>query len=272
MKPYSSPFQLSVFSGQFPSAPPNSFRSPIDTWTPFHKQLDSSFSDHLFHKVDTLHQEWRDCEGERFLIYLPQQLPFQFRFDLTEYIWPAPKSKQACRRFPVGAIPGSHHGFHSFKSKTQGLQWKLFHGTDRTLLFKCKPLLLYMEDLYQQFAPEIWSKCRSNIPQGFGLFGTIWTTVVINVSDCVWHYDPRDQGFTILLYFGAFQQGHLRLAPPIQLDVPVQPNDIVFLLSSKIYHKVMPFTGRRINLTMYSTKVQKKEHTFSPLEDQFREK
>jgi hypothetical protein len=58
----------------------------------------------------------------------------------------------------------------------------------------------------------------------------------------------------------------------MDLDVPVQQKDIVFLLGRKIYHKAMPYTGTRINLTLYSTKIQKKTHTFLPNETEFRTK
>lgn len=122
-----------------------------------------------------------------------------------------------------------------------------------------------MDYLYRMYAPKVWMRYRSEVPEGYGLFGSIWTTFVINFSSCSWHYDPRDHGFEALLYFGDFQGGELRLASPMDLDVPVQQKDIVLLLGGKIYHKAMPFTGSRINLTLYSSKIQKKPTYYCPM-------
>ena len=199
-------------------------------------------------------------------------MPSEFQFILSEYLRPTSNLKLACRRFSVDTIPPRHHGFHSFQSGKQDPQWRLFQETNRSLLHKCKPLILHMDYLYRAYAPKVWTKYRSKVPEGYGLFGSIWTTFVINFSSCSWHYDPRDRGFGALLYFGHFQGGELRLASPMDLDVPVQQKDIVFLLGSKIYHKAMPFTGRRTNLALYSSKIQKKTHAFLPNETEFRKK
>jgi hypothetical protein len=51
-------------------------------------------------------------------------------------------------------------------------------------------------------------------------FGTIFTTIVLNLTSCQWHVDLKDK-FAVLLYFGNFTGGSFLLAPPVGLNLPV---------------------------------------------------
>jgi hypothetical protein len=55
---------------------------------------------------------------------------------------------------------------------------------------------------------------RLQVPLNYGLFGTLWTTMVHNPSFSNWHFDPGDFGLAALL---------------------------VFLNSSEVYHRSFPF-------------------------------
>jgi hypothetical protein len=270
LESYFGQFALTLFGDQFSSAPPGSFHAREDVWSSFHEKLEQTFSNEPFCTLNPVCQEWHD-KNEKFLIYLPGYLPPQLQFSMEPYLKPAPPAPMANRRFPLSGSSGVHHGFHSYLSPA-GLQWKLFHTTNKAFLKRCKQLLFYADSLYRLLAPETWEHSHHRTPQGYGLFDTIWTTVVVNCGAGAWHYDPLDVGFAALFYFGDFQEGSVRLATPFNLDIPVQPKDIVFLNSSKIYHKSMPFTGTRINLTMYCTKIQKKPYLFLPEELEFRKK
>src|SRR5262249_12430955 len=149
-----------------------------------------------------------------------------------------------------------HHGYHHF-AQDRKYYWKLFQETKLPTLLFLKPLLLRVERILQLYHHDIWKQVREKVPALYGLFGTIWTTVVVNSGSSTWHIDPEDQGLTALLYFGNFSEEQLNLGHPVNIRIPVQNMDLIFLNSSSIYHSSLLFTGTRLNLGFYSTKIKK---------------
>jgi hypothetical protein len=153
-----------------------------------------------------------------------------------------------CRRFSSEAPVPLHMGFYEQNLPDSNRIWKLYDTTDIAFLQRLKPVLQRVYQIFRKSIP-VPLPC----PEHLGLFGTPFTTVVVNFGDCHWHLDPKDK-FAILLYFGDFEEGNLALGPPIKSRVPVQEFDCGFLLSGEIYHKVFPYKGVRINISCYSKK------------------
>ena len=130
---------------------------------------------------------------------------------------------------------------------------------DETFLLQCRPLLSFLEQIYKIAAFTTWQDIRQAVPPNFGLFGTIFTTIVVNTDAGMWHYDPLDTGFTILIYFGDYREGELLLGKPVNLKIPTACSDIVLLKSQNIYHKSLPFKGDRVSFAIYSSKVKNKD-------------
>jgi hypothetical protein len=68
-----------------------------------------------------------------------------------------------------------------------------------------------------------------------------------------------DFGLTALLYFRNFSGGKLLLGNPFNFKLPVQNWDLLFLRSSAIYHRSLPFIGNKINLIFYSSIMKGKD-------------
>ena len=153
-----------------------------------------------------------------------------------------------CRRFSIEAPVPLHMGFYEQNLQDTNRIWKLYETTDILFLQRLKPVLQRVYQIFRESIP-LPLPC----PEHLGLFGTTFTTVVVNFGDCHWHLDPKDK-FAILLYFGNFEEGGLALGPPIKSIVPVQEFDCCFLLSGEIFHKVFPFKGVRVNISCYSKK------------------
>ena len=153
-----------------------------------------------------------------------------------------------CRRFSSEAPVPLHMGFYEQNLPNANRIWKLYDTTDIAFLWRLKPVLQRVYQIFRKSIP-VPLPC----PEHLGLFGTAFTTVVLNFGDCHWHIDPKDK-FAILLYFGDFEEGGLVVGPPIKAIVPVQQFDCCFLLSGEIYHKVLPFKGVRVNISCYSKK------------------
>jgi hypothetical protein len=83
--------------------------------------------------------------------------------------------------------------------------------------------------------------------------------VVENPSFSEWHFDWGDFGLMALLYFGNFSGGGLLLGNPFNFKLPVQNWDLLFLRSSSIYHRSLPFIRNRINLIFYSSIMKEKD-------------
>jgi hypothetical protein len=63
-----------------------------------------------------------------------------------------------------------------------------------------KPFLFYIEEVLLRVCWEKWSQMRLQVPLNYGLFGTLWTTVVHNPSFSHWHLDLGDFGLAALLW------------------------------------------------------------------------
>jgi hypothetical protein len=63
--------------------------------------------------------------------------------------------------------------------------------------------------------------------------------------------DPKNK-FVVLLYFGNFTRRSFLIAPPLNLNLPVQRFDIIFVKSSVAFHRAEEFEGFRINNSAYS--------------------
>jgi hypothetical protein len=70
--------------------------------------------------------------------------------------------------------------------------------------------------------------------------------VVENPSFSKWHFDRRNFGLTALLYFGNFSGGELLLGNPFNFKLLVQNWNLLFLRSSAIYHRSLPFMETRL--------------------------
>jgi hypothetical protein len=125
--------------------------------------------------------------------------------------------------------------------------WKLYEHTNRVILTSLKPILKILSVFFSKYLPIL--PC----PPKFGLFGTIFTTIVVNFSDCQWHLDPNDK-FAVLLYFGKFSEGFLSVGPPVNMKIPVTAFDCAWLLSGSVFHKGDKFFGDRINISCYCKK------------------
>jgi hypothetical protein len=108
---------------------------------------------------------------------------------------------------------------------------------------------------------------RLQLPSQYGLFGTVWTTVVHNPSCSQWHFDPGDFGMAALLYFGEFSNGELELGAPFSKTVPVRNGDLIFINSSQTYHRSLAFLGNHVNLIFYSSSIKTKNMSIVPFPD-----
>jgi hypothetical protein len=137
--------------------------------------------------------------------------------------------------------------------------WKLFQETFIPFLKSLHGHLIHVEKLLLAFCPSEWRLQRKQILENFGLFGTFWTTVVENPSFSKWHFDRGDFELTVLLYFGNFSGGELLLGNPFNDKLPVQNWDLLFLRSSAIYQRSLPFIRNRINLIFYGSVMKGKD-------------
>jgi hypothetical protein len=84
-------------------------------------------------------------------------------------------------------------------------------------------------------------------PQEYGLFGSIFTTIVLNLTSCQWYVDPK----TSLQFCSTLAILRVDLVCS-GLNLLVQSFDVVFVKSSAAFHRAASFTGMRVNLSVYS--------------------
>jgi hypothetical protein len=191
--------------------------------------------------------------GEKMIFHFPLRLPEKVSslFQMNSVFFSS-LTLSSCRRFDFGKIPGRHHGFHLHYMGGKRI-WKLYHSTNTKFLASCKDLLLFLDRLYKFHAIEEWNRGREKIPMNLGLFGTIFTTIACNVDSCSWHIDPCDLEFAVLVYARDWQRGCLNIGlPETPLRLTIEPMDIVFLKSSRIFHNVQKIEGTRKNFSFYS--------------------
>lgn len=243
-----------LYRERFPVCPPNTYHNhdPISPWEDHHRNLESFFGVEqtiLPYQAQT----WKDSSDETIFTFLPG-----FCKSLTFFQAPTPRmlpNSNASKRFKKDDFHTLHWGYHSYPMN--GIKyWKIFAETNIPLLLKLKTQIIELEQALRVYHYSDWQKKKALVPSGFGLFGTIWTTLAINYSSCQWHVDRTDIGLTALLYMGDFQQGEVKLAQPFNVEVPVKTNDLLFLQSSKVYHKSVPFTGNRVNLVFYTGRIR----------------
>jgi hypothetical protein len=90
-------------------------------------------------------------------------------------------------------------GFHEQNLRmSQTRTWKLYEAMDQQLLLSLKELLqLLSETCLQNGTCPYPPPC----PQEYGLFRTIFTTIVLNLTSCQWHVDPKVCSFALLWQF-----------------------------------------------------------------------
>lgn len=254
-----SSFSASTFPELFQSSPPGSYFNSGNNaaWVEHHRKLEGHFSGFSFSIFPREPRLLKDSQGLTIFGFLPEQLK-NCNSDFLRFLPKLKKHKYHCRRSEIDSFQATHHGFRLCSSG--GIRtWKLFHETSIPLLKSLRGLLIRAEELLLAICPSEWLRQKKHIPKNFGLFGTFWTTVVFNPSFSEWHFDGEDFGLTALLYFGDFSGGELLIGNPFNFKVPVHSWDILFLRSSAIYHRSLPFVGKRINLLFYSRVMKRKD-------------
>jgi hypothetical protein len=91
--------------------------------------------------------------------------------------------------------------------------------------------------------------------------------MVENPSFSKWHFDREDFGLMALLYFRNFSGGELLLKNSFNFKLLVQNWNLLFLKSSAIYHRSLPFIGNRINLIFYNSIMKEKDIQLNTLRE-----
>lgn len=235
----------------------------VDTsqlWKDYHRILNYHFS---FQKFQVITKGITyTCDNHLLLAYFPrklsetQELAGVFRQASTYLLnQQHSNSDSRCvynsRRFSGGATKPLHMGFYEQNLPNDSRRiWNLYESTSKPLLLLLRPIITYLSTLVCHLTP------RPPVDPGYGLFGSIFTSLVVNSDHGEWHIDPKDK-LAVIIYFGQFQQGELLVASPLGVKLPVQATDVVFLHSSKIYHKATAFKGQRISISLYSKKTTK---------------
>jgi hypothetical protein len=83
----------------------------------------------------------------------------------------------------------------------------------------------------------------------------VWTTCAINFN---WgamkaHKDKDDyrHGFCFIIPFGRFQGGDLHF-PELNITIKMKPGMVVAFKSAELLHKVLPYTGDRYSLVLFT--------------------
>lgn len=232
------------------------------SWNTYHTDLDDHFSQLDFQTFEREKIELR-LPNDFFFLWCPSvrnadenrdfKIAEEALLQLANRSIPAYPTNN--RRHSANQPLSLHMGFYEQNlQKSSQRTWKLYAATDRLILLKLKPILKRLSVAYIKTLKD---PDDLPCPPEFGIFGTIFTTVVVNFGTCHWHVDPKDK-MAYLIYFGDFQDGALQLGPPIQKFVPVQRFDTILFKSSSVFHRALPFTGTRINVSCYSKKTTKK--------------
>lgn len=232
-----------------------------ELWKTYHQKLNSYFPIKDLHLIT---QQTTYLSGKRFLFSYYPSLMLEITeisnafLDSSKYLLeqqhstPTPNCTYHSRRFSRGVAKPSHMGFYEQNlPKDSRRIWNLYESTSKPLLLLLRPIIRYLSDLVCTITT------KPPVDPGYGLFGSIFTSLVVNPDHGEWHIDPKDK-LAVIVYFGDFQEGKLLLAPPISGQIPVSPGDVVIFDSSSIYHKAMPFKGHRISISFYSKKTTRK--------------
>jgi hypothetical protein len=119
--------------------------------------------------------------------------------------------------------------------------------------FLAKNLLLFLNNFYKFYAQNEWEYVRQKIPPELSLYGTIFTLIAANINSCFWHTDLLDLQFAIIIYFGKWDGGCIKLElPKTPFKIKLNNIDILFLKSSKIWHFIDCFPRIRKSLSIYA--------------------
>lgn len=244
--PFSSLINILSHLCQPSSHPIKSDQQSAD-WCLYHQQIHQYFL--KFHPFTfTVSTSLYSLDKVEFALFLKNHLPsiFQPIFH-HKSAYDKHSINYSDRRFEAGQFGGRHHGFHQYFGR-----WKLFSETNILFLRTMKPLILYLSKLYKNLFYNDYKEAQKKVPKGWGLYGTIFTSVALNKDATNWHKDTKDTLWTILVYGGNFSGGELILGttPPCKLQV--KKGDIVFLRANLLFHMVTPFIGERFSLSCYS--------------------
>lgn len=226
-------------------------------WDLYHRNLENFFSQFQIRYWAPSDIAVLDCMGQKIAIFFPSHLPSEFlQFFEISNVFETKPSTGTCRRFSTNSLPGKHHGLHLHYYPEGRRSWKLYGDTNLQFLLACKPFILYMNQFYAQKAPNEWNLVRKKIPENLGLFGTVFTSLACNVDATLWHHDPHDLEFAILVYFGKWTGGNLILGVNPQIHACVKAQDIVFLKSCSTFHSVSKFEGLRKTIVFYASQIR----------------
>lgn len=228
-------------------------------WNNYHKSLDRRFGRIPLERMPRFPLEIRS-DLETFLKWVPYSRSSQLH-SIEPEMRRAEASLQRITKEKTGfytehnrrhkkGYPCSQHMvfFRTIEKGSKDPIWKLYSETDNAVLLSFKPILQKISEiLLEMWSPDFILPC----PTSHTLFGTVFTTMVVNMESCEWHLDPQDK-FAVLIYFGDFSGGSLLLGPPFHREIPVEGFDWVYLLSTKVWHKASPFLGKRFNVSFYA--------------------
>jgi hypothetical protein len=125
-------------------------------------------------------QMWMDSENKIALAFLPGRVLSRDEL-LCSHLPKVKLSSYYSRHHTIGVEDATYHGFHCLNSQgTQ--QWTLFHETSCDFLKSLKSLLFLVEEILITVCWKVGLEMRLQLPSRYGLFGTLWTTVMHNPS------------------------------------------------------------------------------------------
>lgn len=227
-------------------------------WLHYHHFLNNYFHRIRFNQISS-NLTIRTPDRQLLLDFFPnfyQTLDLKTRnsFDQAQtildkfYTTPASFYQENTRRHCVGQPHSLHMGFYEQNlSNSRDRIWQLYEATNSSLLQTLKPLIQHLSSMFEIPSPPC--------PPQYGLFGSLFTTIVLNTGGCQWHIDPNDK-LTIILYFGDFVDSPLLVGPPVNCSLQVSKGACVVLKSAKLYHKAVckEQNSIRFSISFYSKK------------------
>lgn len=114
---------------------------------------------------------------------------------------------------------------------------------------------MYLNNLYRTLKLKDFNLAQKNVPKGWGLYKTVFTSLAANKDSTKWHKDTKDTNWTIIIYGGNFTKGELIIGTIPPCKIQVQPFDIVFLKAYSFFHTALPFVGERFSFSFYSEEI-----------------
>lgn len=234
-----------------PSCSPIKSETESHEWEEYHMKIDSFFS--TFKVWETFKQTTSIISSDNIEIafFLKNSLPSHLR-DIFQHpsAYDHKSISYSDRRFEKNQVGGRHHGFHRFKKS-----WVLFSESSIQFLRSCEPLIMYLNNLYRTLKLKDFKLAQKNVPKGWGLYKTVFTSLAANKDSTKWHKDTKDTNWTIIIYGGNFTKGELIIGTIPPCKIQVQPFDIVFLKAYSFFHTALPFIGERFSFSFYSEEI-----------------